>query len=178
MLIIVGPSASGKTEVVKMIIKKYNMKKLVTYTTRNMRVGEVDGIDYHFISHESFLKKVKEQFFVETVYYNQFYYGTSYSDLTNDKIVILEPTGLKHYLQLNDKHIRVCFLDCPKKVRQARMIKRGDNLDVINCRLSRDDEIFNQDVAKLAHWVINSSDITIDKLADDIYTLYRNSLKE
>ena len=34
MLVLVGPSASGKTQIVQELIKNYNMKKLVTYTTR------------------------------------------------------------------------------------------------------------------------------------------------
>ena len=54
MLVIVGPSASGKTQMVQELIKKYKMEKLVTYTTRAMRVGEVNGKDYHFISVEEF----------------------------------------------------------------------------------------------------------------------------
>lgn len=178
MLIIVGPSASGKTEVVKAIIKKYGMKKLITYTTRKIRPGEIDGVDYHFLSFDDFLNKHKEQFFFETVFYNHHYYGTSINDLTDEKIVILEPTGLKQYLQLNNHHIRVCFLSCPKEIRGMRMLKRGDDIEMINCRLAKDDEIFNDDVANRSNWVIDSSEIAIDKLADDIFLLYQQSFRQ
>ena len=61
MLILVGPSASGKTEATKILIEKYNLKKLVTYTTRSMRVHEVNGKDYHFITKEEFINKMKEK---------------------------------------------------------------------------------------------------------------------
>ena len=61
MLVLVGPSASGKTEATKLLIEKYNLKKLVTYTTRKIRVNEVNGKDYHFISVDEFKQKIQER---------------------------------------------------------------------------------------------------------------------
>ena len=55
MLVIVGSSASGKTKIVQELIKTYHMEKLVTYTTREKRIGEIEGKDYHFISREDFI---------------------------------------------------------------------------------------------------------------------------
>ena len=77
MLILIGPSASGKTEVAKLLAKKYNITKIVTYTTRTPRVNEVNGVDYNFVSVEEFAKLTEENFFVETTYYNSNYYGTA-----------------------------------------------------------------------------------------------------
>ena len=59
MIILIGPSASGKTSIAKELIEKYNFKKFVTNTTRKMRVGEINDIDYHFITKEQFLDKLK-----------------------------------------------------------------------------------------------------------------------
>ena len=81
MLVIVGPSASGKTQIVQELIKTYHMEKLVTYTSRAPRVNEVEGRDYHFISKDDFEEKIKNNFFIEYVNYNNNYYGTSFSDL-------------------------------------------------------------------------------------------------
>ena len=50
MIILVGASATGKSVVVKKMKDLFNVEKLVTYTTRPMRVGEVNDIDYHFIT--------------------------------------------------------------------------------------------------------------------------------
>ena len=69
MLILIGPSASGKTEVAKILISKYGMQRLVTYTTRKMRTGEIGGRDYHFVTVEEFLN-LSEGEFVETTFYN------------------------------------------------------------------------------------------------------------
>ena len=70
MMILVGASATGKSVVVKKMKELFNVEKLVTYTTRPMRVGEVNNVDYHFITTEEFLNKKENNFFLETAFYN------------------------------------------------------------------------------------------------------------
>ena len=70
MLILIGPSASGKTEVAKLLSSKYNITKIVTYTTRSPRVHEVNGVDYNFVTIDEFARLTQEDFFVETTFYN------------------------------------------------------------------------------------------------------------
>ena len=55
MIVLIGASASGKTEVAKTLIYKNGFSKIVTYTTRKIRPTEKDGIDYHFVSKQQFL---------------------------------------------------------------------------------------------------------------------------
>ena len=83
MLILVGPSASGKTEVAQILISNYGMRRMVTYTTRAMRYGEENHVSYHFVSKEEFLKMKENNEFVETTVYNENYYGTKKSDVTH-----------------------------------------------------------------------------------------------
>ena len=172
MLILVGPSASGKTEAVKKLIDKYGMKKLVTYTTRHMRTNEKRGIDYNFISKEEFQEKIKQEFFLEYVFYNDNYYGTALEDLASNKVVILEPNGVKAYLKNVPNLIKICYLRTPLEYRLKRMIERGDPIDQINKRIESDDEIFNEELEKIADWTIDSNDISIDDMTDAIYRLY------
>lgn len=169
MLVIVGPSASGKTQMVQELIKKYNMEKLVTYTTRPMRVGEVNGKDYHFISVDDFKDKINDNFFIEYVCYNGNYYGTSRSDLSDNKVVILEPTGLKHYLAEARDLIKVVFLKCSREVLRIRMKNRGDKEEDINKRLASDGSVFSNEVSKLADLVL---DTTASNIYDDTLTIY------
>ena len=75
MIILVGASASGKSVVVKKMTELYGIEKVVTYTTRPMRAGEANGIDYHFISKEDFISKKEKDFFLETAFYNNNYYS-------------------------------------------------------------------------------------------------------
>ena len=65
MIVLIGASASGKTEAAKMLMAKYGIQKAITTTTRPMRVHEVDGRDYFFVSKEKFDQLIKEDKFVE-----------------------------------------------------------------------------------------------------------------
>jgi guanylate kinase len=53
----------------------------VSHTTRKPRVGEVDGINYHFIEKEQFQKMIEENQFIEFNKYSENYYGTSKNEL-------------------------------------------------------------------------------------------------
>lgn len=173
MLILVGPSASGKTEATKILIEKYNLKKLVTYTTRSMRVHEVNGKDYHFITKEEFINKINQNFFLEYVEYNGNYYGTSKEDLSSDKVVILEPAGVKTYVQKAKELIKICYLKTSIEYRLKRMIARLDDPKEIEKRIKNDDLIFNEELEQIADWVIDSNDISLDDLTLQIYQLYK-----
>ena len=69
MLVLVGPSASGKSAIVKCLTKKYGLDKFVTCTTRKIRVGEVNNVDYHFLTLEEFSNLYNDNEFIETVYH-------------------------------------------------------------------------------------------------------------
>ena len=60
MIILCGPSACGKTEIAKYLSQAFSLKKVVTNTTREKRIGEVNHVDYNFITKEEFLK-LKDQ---------------------------------------------------------------------------------------------------------------------
>lgn len=79
LFIISAPSGAGKTTLVMQIIERVKgqcaLKRVITYTTKTPRPGEVHGIDYHFISEADFKEKIEQDFFIEhsTVY--GAYYG-------------------------------------------------------------------------------------------------------
>jgi guanylate kinase len=55
VIVIAGPSGSGKNSIISRIIERHpNCERLVTATTRHMRPGERDGVDYYFFSQERF----------------------------------------------------------------------------------------------------------------------------
>ena len=64
MLVLVGPSASGKSAIVKNLIKNYGLEKFITCTTRSMRVGEINGVDYYFLSNEEFSSSYEKNEFI------------------------------------------------------------------------------------------------------------------
>lgn len=176
MLILVGPSASGKTQIAQLLIKNYGMKKLVTYTSRPMRLGEVDGEDYHFLTEKEFLTKIDEDFFLEFVSYNGYYYGTSFSEITADKVVILEPNGLKKYKKELGNNVKIAFLKCSPDIRRIRMKQRGDDEEQITKRLLLDKVVFGNSVKSLCDWVIETSNSNAYQNALEVYNLYKATI--
>ncbi len=173
MIILVGASASGKSVVVKKMIEKYNFKKVVTYTTRDIRVGEVNDVDYHFVSREDFLNKKNNNFFLETAFYNNNYYGTAYEDISSDKVLIVEPSGANvYYEKLKDK-VFIVYLQASKDERKRRMIERGDSLESINKRLKGDVEYFDMNNFNKIDLVIETEDLSVEEVADIIYQNYK-----
>lgn len=173
MLVIIGPSASGKTEIVNNLIAKYSMKKMVTYTTRFKRPGEVNGVDYHFISLEEFKRKIEEGFFLEYVVYNGNYYGTSKNSLTNEKVVIVEASGLKTYIKEARDKIKIVFIACSKDIRRTRMINRQDGDESIKKRLANDDLIFNDEIKQLADFVLDTTNGKVEADTKTVYEFYK-----
>lgn len=61
LIIISGPSGVGKTSIAQLLLEElmplFHIEKIITYTTREQRNNEQDGIDYHFITHETFIEK-------------------------------------------------------------------------------------------------------------------------
>ena len=174
MLILVGPSASGKTQIVKILREQYGLNKMVTYTSRAMRPGEIEGVDYFFLSKEEFEKRISEGFFIEHVVYNGNYYGTSKEGLDSDKVVILEPTGLKHYLEVAKDLVKICYLRCPKEIRYQRMVVRGDSEEVINKRIDSDDIVFSKELELIATWTIDGYGESLEDMTNRIYNLYKD----
>lgn len=139
VLIIVGASASGKSTLAKSIETRLpNFSRIVTYTTRPKRENEIDGIDYHFISEETFDGMIKQDVFVEHASYRGWKYGTAINFGNNEnKIVVLTPAGARAFRRYRDKHpelnieVLVTYLDVDRRSRLIKMLER--DLDVDEC---------------------------------------------
>ena len=129
MVILVGESGSGKSSIEKYLVENYGFKKTISYTTRPMRDGEVDGIDYHFISVEQFNKLKEQDFFAEDAIYRGWYYGTAKEDCTNDKVAVLTPHGLKQISKTKDIDVISFYICVPRRDRLIKILQRGDDIE-------------------------------------------------
>lgn len=102
LFIISGPSGVGKTTLANALLtnlgKRYNMHRVITYTTKLPRKGEVSGVDYHFISQTEFESKLAEGFFIEYSKVYGHYYGSPRTiikelDLGKSFILIVDQLG-------------------------------------------------------------------------------------
>ncbi len=82
LFIISGPSGAGEDSVINGLSKKMKIHKAITTTTRAPRDGEVDGVDYYFVSKEQFEKALAENKMAEWAqHYNDNYYGVTREEL-------------------------------------------------------------------------------------------------
>ena len=131
MIVIVGESASGKSTLQDMLIKSNpSYKKIVTYTTRPMRNGEVNGVNYHFVTEEAFAELANRGFFIEQNTYRDWHYGTAKCDCENadDKVAVLTPAGLRALRRENIPTTSV-YLFVDRRSRLMQNLQRGDNIE-------------------------------------------------
>jgi guanylate kinase len=178
MLILVGPSASGKTESAKIMINRYPISRVVTCTTRAKRINEIDGFDYHFVTDAQFMNLLKHNYFAETAVYNGYCYGTPLNELRDDKLIILEPQGLKSFLALKMCKIVAIFLKTKEETRIQRMESRKDLPEDIKRRIVADRIEFDVERIEGLDLTIDTSNISLSDLADCIFVNYRKILTE
>ena len=177
MIILVGASASGKTEVAKLLGSVYGIKKVITHTTRNMRVSEINDKDYHFVTKEQFEKMLREDAFVETTFYNENYYGSSKKEIADDKVLIVDANGLKAYTALNNPRIVTFFLKANENTRFDRMLVRGDALETAQSRIQNDRVEFADENLCKVDYLIDSEHMSLLDMAKEVYSIYTNHLK-
>lgn len=178
MIILLGPSASGKTEVAKELVKEYGFHKVVTYTTRNMRINEINGIDYHFVSLTEFVEKINSGFFFEYVNYNGNFYGTARRDLDDYSVVILEPKGYQCYREKKAENIVSFYLESSEEQRRMHMLQRKDDLVKIEERILNDRKTFSPEAVADVDYVVNSSALSIDQMTEQINSIYKKRLED
>jgi guanylate kinase len=172
MLILIGASASGKTEIAKLLIKEYGFEKLVTTTTRPIREGEVDGVDYNFVTAEEFYSLKEEDAFFEWVIYNENCYGTPKESKDNN-VLIVDPIGANNIFKNSDGHMFI-LLETDEDIRRERMLSRGDAVEDIEKRLEHDRSHFDREKLINFDYDIDTSNDTIEHLAGIINDLYKN----
>lgn len=132
MIVLVGESASGKSSIERVLADKYHYTKTVSYTTRPPREGEVDGIDYNFISMDDYTEKFNDKYFVETGAYNGWFYGTTKEQYSENTVCVLTPHGLRQIRKnLKDKDIDITtfYIKIPRRDRLIKILQRGDNIE-------------------------------------------------
>ncbi|MDY5441460.1 MAG: hypothetical protein SPG64_04515 [Candidatus Enteromonas sp.] len=177
MILLLGPSASGKTEIAKILCKDFHFTKTITSTTRPMRKGEVQGVDYHFLTEKEFLRLNDEGAFVETTLFNGYHYGSSKDEIGDDKVLIVDVPGYLAYKALQDPRIISFFIDCPEEERIAHMKHRGDEEEAIASRIEHDKKAFPDVVKDESDCHIMNVKTSLEELAKKIAEIYEAKLR-
>lgn len=134
ILILIGKSASGKDTIQKELVKNHGFVPLISTTSRPMREGEKNGVDYYFVSKLEFQKRILDNDFLEYRAYNTlvdgkpdtWYYGTQKRELHGEFVTVLDPEGARAFVNYyGPKHCSVCHVGAPDNVREDRARLRG-----------------------------------------------------
>ena len=139
-----APSGAGKTSLVKALIESTDdIRVSVSHTTRDIRPGEADGVNYHFVSHAEFEGMLAENAFLEHAPVFGNFYGTSQSwvekTLASGQDVILEIDwqGAAQVRHLLPETVGVFILPPSKVALRQRLTGRGqDDSSVIDARMA------------------------------------------
>lgn len=126
MIVIVGESGGGKSSVAKALGDQFGYKNVVTYTTRPMRSGEEDGVDYHFVD-ERQLNKMRDSLCLEANY-RGWHYAADINDLTDKAVMVVTPSGLRELKRRGVKLTSV-YINVPRRDRLIQLLKRGDDIE-------------------------------------------------
>jgi len=147
LYIISAPSGAGKTSLVKALTEAaQNIVVSVSHTTRKMREGEKDGVDYHFVEVDKFLSMVGEAAFLEHAKVFDNFYGTSQShveqqlQLGQDVILEIDWQGArqvrKEFADAGADALSIFILPPSSSALKERLQNRGqDNDEIINRRM-------------------------------------------
>jgi len=128
IFLISGPSGSGKTSLTLALLQRIqSLKKIVTYTTRMPRNGEVDGLDYHFVSVDRFRELEHSGYFIETDSAYSELYGVPSRELVagSDLAVIVTVEGARALRTMLSNSHSVFIVPGDTKAAAERVLRRA-----------------------------------------------------
>ena len=169
IIVLLGASGSGKSTIENELATHYGYKKIISYTTRQPRLGEVNGKDYYFTENNTFAAMINTGVLAEYDEYSQGrFYGTLKADYADgDRVVVLTPNGLRQLKQsCSQDNIFTVLIKATLGTRIKRYIDRCgtdkftfDDKNEISSRVDRDFGMF-LGLEKEVNFVVNNNEGT------------------
>lgn len=152
-IIIIGKSGSGKDTTAQLLKTKYGFDRVIEYTTRKKRTGEIDGVEYHFITDEVYDDMLNNNEFIADSTFERVQdgdvckvrYGIKKSEIIPNTIISTNPSSMIKIKSIIPDAI-VVYIFVPGYIRTRRLRERGDNRKEIERRLITDGKDFNDEV--------------------------------
>lgn len=178
LVVISGPSGVGKGTVRKALfeLESHDLVYSISMTTRPPREGEVDGVDYYFVSKEEFENRIKNDAFLEWAQFVGHYYGTPKDKIEEQlrigKEVVLE-IEVQGALQVREKMSDAVFIFIAPPNKESlyrRLLRRGtESTEMIQKRMDKAEREF-----PLAHkydYIVVNDEVT--NAADRVLAIIR-----
>ena len=131
-IIISAPSGTGKTTTCKRLKERFPALKIaISHTTRKIRDGELEGVDYYFISNKKFETKREKSQFLEWAQVHREYYGTSFETIEKhlqkgfDILLELDIQGVNSLRKMDFEGVYILILPPSIEELAKRLRKRG-----------------------------------------------------
>ncbi|WP_137819058.1 guanylate kinase [Pseudomonas sp. 2FG] len=177
LYIVSAPSGAGKTSLVKALIDAQTQIRVsVSHTTRGMRPGETDGLNYHFVSRDSFLQMLERNEFLEHAEVFGNLYGTSQRWLEKtlaegfDLILEIDWQGAQQVRKLMPQARSIFILPPSQEALRQRLNNRGQDSDAII------EQRMREAVSEMSHYVEYDYLVINDDFAtalDDLKAIFR-----
>lgn len=192
---LLGYSSVGKDTILKQVLKDMDdVKPIISTTTRPMRKGETEGVEYYFIDDTEFFRRGTD-FVEQRIYHTKvkengveknatWRYGIERMELEKDDylIVIVDSVGykeLKNYVG-NNKIVPI-FISAPQEELKARALARGDLEAEVDRRLKDDYERFMDFRVRTVYHEVKNGEGRLEetiKEVEGIITKHINEVKE
>jgi len=153
IIIIAGPTAAGKdSTMITLMDMRPEIKPLISCTTRPIRPGETNGVEYDFVSEEHFQRLYDADLILSARTYNTiqngedaiWHYGAPYPLDDADYVTIVDHQGSQNIIRkIGRENIVLFYLTAPDVVLRDRCVKRRDELAEFDRRLADDRVQFN-----------------------------------
>ena len=178
LIVISAPSGTGKTTIVKqLMLKNKNIRASVSYTTRNMRPNETNGLDYIFVTLQTFESMIIQNMFLEFADVFGHYYGTPTKEtleaLNQGHTIILEIDwqGAEQIRIRRPESISIFLLPPSKEELKKRLTNRAtDSSDQIELRFQEAMKDIEQ-YSNFDRVIVNNN---IDSTCEEIMSFINN----
>lgn len=145
LLCIMGKSASGKDTLANKLCERTGFKQIISYTTRERRVGE--GDTHIFISNDEYQELEDSGRIAAYTQIGQDRYCCTIEQLYENDVYVIDPAGIQHLRELNLPNLRLVtvFINTPDNIREERALnKRGDDKSKWRVRNFAEHKQFNE----------------------------------
>ena len=137
IIALIGKAGSGKDSILHSIMKvgkqlNLSFHEVVSCTTRPKRENEIEGVNYHYLDDYTFKEKETNGEMLEYTKFNNWWYGTSYDSLNENKINIgvFNPAGIRSLMKHKNVEVHVYYIDASPKNRLIRQLEREKDPNV------------------------------------------------